>query len=390
MSRRVGGPGRTLLPLAMAGLVAVALMGAAVGVGRSAPSTGGASTAGASLVPTLGPAGAAAGATGPASGSAFGPGPPGGAGPVEYGLAEPAGTLPGVTSPKDVAAWSQIRADVAGSGACWLRSDLDEWLTQAIAAFPWLGSSAPCSTAPGGPVKVLAILDDQTVWAARRLCPGGSLATAGQHHRTGFSLDDWQELVSCIARQFAGRISAFEIWNEPLLPGSTFGYQDGTPAHYADLLRVAWTAIKAADPRATVIALGGSDLYAGGDAARLADMRAFTTGLLALGAARYADAISLHAYPWGQADPSVLASYQAELPFQAQAWGKPVWITETGTRATDPGSQGAYAQAAYGLFVGAGVRHIFWFSITDQPDGTFGLRGRPVEATLRAFALAHP
>ncbi|MGH2467399.1 MAG: GH39 family glycosyl hydrolase, partial [Candidatus Limnocylindrales bacterium] len=239
-------------------------------------------------------------------------------------------------------------------------------------------------------VKVLAILDDQTVWAARRLCPGATFATAGQRHGTDFGLGEWQQLVSCVARQFAGRISAYEIWNEPLLPGSMFGYQDGTAAHYADLLRVASTAIKAADPTATVIALGGSDLYAGGDAARLADMRSFTNDLLALGAARYADAISLHAYPWGRADPAVVASYQAELRFQAQAWGKPVWITETGTRATDPGTQGTYAQVAYGLLVGAGVRHIFWFSITDQPDGAFGLRGRPVEATLRAFALAHP
>ena len=43
--------------------------------------------------------------------------------------------------------------------------------------------------------------------------------------------------------------------------------------------------------------------------------------------------------------------------------------------------------AAYSTFVQAGIQHIFWFSITDQPDGSFGLRDRPVEAALRAFAL---
>jgi hypothetical protein len=83
-------------------------------------------------------------------------------------------------------------------------------------------------------------------------------------------------------------------------------------------------------------------------------------------------------------------SYRAELRFQAEAWKKPVWITETGQRASDAWTQSAYLDAAYDLFVQAGVRHIFWFSITDQRDGDFGLRGRPVESAMRTFALAHP
>ncbi|MGH2466170.1 MAG: hypothetical protein ACRDGL_00320, partial [Candidatus Limnocylindrales bacterium] len=138
-----------MLPLALAGLVAAALMGAAVGVSRSAPSSAGPAGVLASAEPTgvlssataVVPTGAAAVVSGPS----FGPLSPSGDGPVDYGLAEPAGALPGSTSPEDVAAWSQIRADLAGSGACWLRSDLDEWLTRAITAFPWLGSPAPCS-----------------------------------------------------------------------------------------------------------------------------------------------------------------------------------------------------------------------------------------------------
>lgn len=354
-------------------LLAVLVVGAAVGVGRSDP-----------------PARAQSGQADVGS-AAAGPGTTlnAGSGPVEYGLAEPAGSLPGSDTPGDRAAWSQIRSDVLGSGSCWLRSDLDTWLTRAIDAFDWLGSPAACSDAAGSPIKVLAILDDQTVWAAQRLCPDTVFSSAYWAHRSDFTLDDWRSLVRCVARRYVGRISAYEIWNEPVLPESMFGYQDGSAAHYFDLLRIGDTEIKAADPSATVIALGGSDLYTGGDQSRLDLMHSVTTQLIALGAPRYADAISLHAYPWGRHDAPVWSSYEAELRFQEQAWGKPVWITETGQRASDGWTQAAYLEAAYGLFVRAGVRHIFWFSITDQPDGDFGLRGRPVEAAMRAFALAH-
>lgn len=306
---------------------------------------------------------------------------------ISYGLAEPAGSLPGAETPADAAAWSQIRADVVGSGACWLRSDLDSWLARAIQAFDWLGSRSACLPSAGSPVKVLAILDSQTVWAARRLCPDATFSASYGFRRRDFTLDDWRQIVRCVAHEFAGRISAYEIWNEPLLSNSILGYEDGSAAHYFDLLRVAYAEIKAADPAATVLALGGSDVYAGGEQDRLAQMRAFSTDLVAMGARQFADAISLHAYPWGRFDDAVWTSYRQEVGFQEGTWGKPVWITETGQRATDSATQTDYMNSAYSVFEQAGVGHLFWFSITDQPDGAFGMRGRPIEAALKAFAL---
>jgi len=348
--------------------MAVAFVGAASSVGSSGP-----------------PASAGASSTESPPTSVAGRGAP--PGTIGYGLAEPAGSLPGVETRDDVAAWSRIRADVAGSGACWLRTDLDTWLMRAIQGLDWLGTPMPCATSPGSPVKVLAILDSQTVWAGLGLCPNVAFSPAFEARRRDFTLDDWRQLVRCVAREFAGRISAYEIWNEPLLSNSILGYQDGSAAHYVDLLRVAYAEIKAADPTATVIALGGSDVYAGGDQDRLDLMRAFSSSLVAMGARQYADAISLHAYPWGRWDGSVWTSYADEVAFQEQTWAKPVWITETGQRATDGATQTDYMAAAYSTFVQAGIQHIFWFSITDQPDGSFGLRDRPVEAALRAFAL---
>jgi hypothetical protein len=152
------------------------------------------------------------------------------------------------------------------------------------------------------------------------------------------------------------------------------------------LLRIAYREIKAADPEALVIALGGSDLYAGaGHVDRLVRARAFTRELVSLGAPRNADAISLHAYPWGTYGPTVWASYRRELAFHREAWGLPVWITETGHRSNESGSQSAYVRSAYRLFAEAGVERVFWFALTDQKDGPFGIRGRPAQRVLREF-----
>ena len=118
--------------------------------------------------------------------------------------------------------------------------------------------------------------------------------------------------------------------------------------------------------------------------------RAFTRDLVALGAARYADAIALHAYPWGRYGAEAWDSYRRELAFHADAWDLPVWITETGTALTRTAlSRSTWARPT-GCSSGAGVERIFWFALTDQKDGPFGIAGRPGEGALRAFALDRP
>jgi hypothetical protein len=74
--------------------------------------------------------------------------------------------------------------------------------------------------------------------------------------------------VNYLVNAFGGRVTAWEIWNEE----DNTGWWTGTPAQYVGLLKAAYTAVKSADPRATVI-VGGltgndgpylSQLYAAG------------------------------------------------------------------------------------------------------------------------------
>jgi Big-like domain-containing protein len=81
---------------------------------------------------------------------------------------------------------------------------------------------------------------------------------------------DYARFIGALARRFAGRVDAWEIWNEE--DASLWWASGPDPAAYTALLKAAHPAVKAADPSATVV-LGGltgndyeflSQLYADG------------------------------------------------------------------------------------------------------------------------------
>jgi hypothetical protein len=92
---------------------------------------------------------------------------------------------------------------------------------------------------------------------------------------------DYAAFAGAMARRFAGRVAAWEIWNEEDAPVWWAGAPDA-PA-YAALLRAAYPAIKTADSRATVV-LGG---LTGNDYEFLAQ-------LYDHGAKGHFDAVSVH------------------------------------------------------------------------------------------------
>ncbi len=70
--------------------------------------------------------------------------------------------------------------------------------------------------------------------------------------------DNYQDLADycyALASRYKGRIRAYEIWNEPNL-AREWGGQPPDPGAYVRLLKVAYAAIKRADPNAMVISAG--------------------------------------------------------------------------------------------------------------------------------------
>lgn len=115
------------------------------------------------------------------------------------------------------------------------------------------------------------------------------------------NLDNFATFAGAVATRFAGRVAAYEIWNEPNLRrnwNSTV-YPIGA-ASYGQLLARAYTAIKAADPAAQVISAGlaptGID-----DGINAINDRRFLFELMAAGLPSLADGIGVH--PFGFAAP---------------------------------------------------------------------------------------
>ena len=140
------------------------------------------------------------------------------------------------------------------------------------------------------------------------------------------SRQDYADTMGVLAARYAGRPNTvWEVWNEPNLP--EFWQTGPNPAEYADLLKRASVAIKAADPDATV--LGGSIVFN--------DLK-FLRGMYQNGARGSFDGLSLHPYAPGRSpddhsDPSAMFPAVQDMKSVMVANGesdKTIWITEMG------------------------------------------------------------
>lgn len=184
-------------------------------------------------------------------------------------------------------------------------------------------------------IEVLAIIDHNTL------------------NQQNFTLKDWQGNVSAIvASDEAKLVNAWEIWNEPNNPSFYLGYMDGTPEHYFDMLKVAYTTIKAT--------LNSSVVNAG--LAPNDDWETWLNDLQDLESKNYSDIQGIHLY-------YDLESTNLEKVNSIKAFGMPVWITEIGrpssTENYSPEEQATYL--AYNLdLLALNVEKEFWYELKDN------------------------
>ena len=131
--------------------------------------------------------------------------------------------------------------------------------------------------------------------------------------------DAYIRYVDFVSKSLAGKVEAYEIWNEPDIKG--FNTKDATGADYAELLKAAYTTIKSNDPDVTV--LGGS----------IALYTDFIDDMMKSGAGSYMDGLSVHYYLSESAPEKRgrerLDKYRKVL--LKYGYDKmPVWLTETG------------------------------------------------------------
>jgi len=217
--------------------------------------------------------------------------------------------------------------------------------------------------------------------------------------------------VASLAQRFRGEVAAYEIWNEEDEARGWSG--GGDPGAYAALLRATYPAVKAAEPKATVV-LGG---LTGND-------YPFLEKVYEAGAKGYFDAVGVHTdtacnvlspyeFLRGQENrmvpDSFLAYREVRQVMLANGDDKPIWMTELSWRTTSATcpegtwagqkpegvsdeTQATYLRQAYHcLEHDRYVQVALWFPLQDSGDLRSGLvrangSNKPSFAAMRDYA----
>jgi LysM repeat protein len=108
--------------------------------------------------------------------------------------------------------------------------------------------------------------------------------------------NDYAAFVRALAERYKGRVKAYEIWNEPNIRREWSG-RPLSAASYVEMLRLAYTSIKQADPDAIVVSAGLSPTGYN-DGVNAINDRTFLKQAYAAGLASYSDAIGAHPNGW--------------------------------------------------------------------------------------------
>jgi polysaccharide biosynthesis protein PslG len=293
-------------------------------------------------------------------------------------------------------------ADVlAGASAGWAREDFQFSSIGRVpdpAGWRWECADAAVEALSSRNIAVLGVLGGPV--------PGWSVGEpGGPDSRRPPDVGAFAQFAGAAAARYAGRVAAWQIWNEPDNP--LYWSPTPDPAAYAALLQAASSAIRNADPAARILSGG----LVSPDPAR-----GFLEALHAAGAWEAFDIVAVNPYadPWGPEEGQIGAMGVGAVKALVDRLGpKPIWATEFGwssgpadrTReagaSVDEATQADYLVRSAALVRAAGAERVFWYSLkdSDPANNLYGLVGfgagptdfaperhKPALAALRALA----
>jgi len=179
----------------------------------------------------------------------------------------------------------QVMAMTQGMGFNWVKQQV-EWklFEPSKGDYQWGAIDEVVNAANAAGINIMLSVVKAPAWAR----PGGAdLSVEGPPANP----QDFADFLGAMAAHYAGRVQAYEVWNEQNLHYE-WGNEEISPARYMDLLRPAYAAIKANDPNAKVIS--GALTPTGAPAPWAMDDFAYLEGMYQNGLARYADGIGAH------------------------------------------------------------------------------------------------
>jgi len=287
----------------------------------------------------------------------------------DFGLSVP--TLVNQSPSQQAASLATMR----GIGVSWVRVDANWSWAQPTgpSTFDWSRLDREVGSMTAAGMHIDLIIDDTPAWARDPAVSGnwGQPASASA--------------FATFAGQVAGRygprgVHTYEIWNEPNI--HAFWNPAPNPSLYTTMLRDSSSAIKAAQPNATV--LSGGLAPATNDGTNIAPVT-FLEDMYADGAKGSFDALGYHAYSapalpdtfetwsgWSQMNETN-PSLRSVMTANGDA-GKQIWITEVGAPSSGPGGVGTAAQAEEVTQAVQGAQANSWigaeFFYTYQDAGT--------------------
>ena len=229
-------------------------------------------------------------------------------------------------------------------------------------------------------VDILLPLQATPTWAASNPRSIGAYGLGA--NTTPAEWADWEHYVAAVVRRYKGRISIYEVWNEPNLKQ----FFSGTPQEMAELTKRASEVIHREDPSAKVVCSSITGDYG----------ITWLKQYLDLGAGKYCDVIGYHFYTNHQSPEKMLPIIRSvqKVMNEAGLRDKPLWNTESGwlishggpvdyaAAGFSPGVKvlsadeaAAYVPRSLLLAKYAGIGRFYWYSWDHQTAGLSAGRG---------------
>ena len=236
-----------------------------------------------------------------------------------------------------------------------------------------------------GTDDITLVLAGTPRWAAGRVDDADAAWLGPGSASMPKQLTEWREFVSTVATKYRGEISAYEIGNEPNLAM----FWSGTPEAYGAYVQTAASAIRSADPMATIVA-GGPVVR---DASDVPAIRQWLSPVMT-SAGDAIDAVAVHLYPSAlDLDETAALLDETMTELDEIAGRLPAWATELnvseGSTLTDE-QQGQAVTDLTQQAQDAGFDRAYWYAWTDLgPENLIQLwPGTPGAEALEQLAAS--
>ncbi|MEO6713941.1 MAG: endo-1,4-beta-xylanase [Mycobacteriales bacterium] len=232
---------------------------------------------------------------------------------------------------------------------------------------------------------IIMVLGVTPQWAASR--PNEAANYGAGAASPPRNLADWTTYVRTLAQRYQGKITKWELWNEP---NAVLFWSAKPAASMVPLAKSAYEVLKAADPANIVLSPG--------IIVRTLNSPLWLDEYLAAGGGRYADVIAAHFYVKTFERPEALRPSMERIRAIMAKRGvadKPLWDTESSMGEanrdliySEPLAS-AYVAQALTLLAGHGIRRAYWYAWDDYTyTGLYLTRsnGKATEAG-RVFGL---